>query len=79
MHELPSRVRLRAHNLSLLLIYTLNRTQGSVELLAGGHVGDTAPDMQAVQLPAQSGFVAREDLGPVDVDGEGVDGGTWKR
>lgn len=55
-------------------MHALNRTQGVVELLAGGNVGGAAPNVQAAEVAAQGGFTVREDLGAVDLDAKGGGG-----
>lgn len=67
-------IGLGTNNLTPLLVHAFHRTHGVVELLAGGNVGGAAPDVQTAEVAAQSRFAVREDLGAVDVDGEGEGG-----
>ena len=54
-----------------LFVLTLDGTERFVKVLASREVGSAAPDVQAQEIAAQSGFPVRGELGGVDVDGEG--------
>ena len=71
LHKLPSGFRFRTGNLPPLFVHTLNGTKRLVEALASREICSAAPDMQAQETAAQSGFTVRGELGGVDVDGEG--------
>jgi len=71
LYKLPSGFRFRTDNLPPLFVLTLNGTKRLVEVLASREIGSAAPDMQAQEVAAQSGFTVRGELGGVDVDGEG--------
>jgi hypothetical protein len=71
LHKLPSGFRLRTEILPPLFVLALNGAERPVEVLASREIGSAAPDVQAQEVAAQSGFSVRGELGGVDVDGEG--------